>query len=163
MKTSSHSRTDGLDAAMTAALEAAVRRAAQQAGPVIMAARLATAVHMGRAAESATAGTPDATMDATPAAPTPVGAAAFAHRPAGHAGADEKSETRSTKHETNPKRQNGEAPTFGTWPFGRLLFVCLSVVWDFVLRISHFCRGRSRLETQAVSADALTPMSGGRP
>ncbi|MFW6146685.1 MAG: hypothetical protein ACOC7R_05065 [Planctomycetota bacterium] len=50
---------------MTAALEAAVRRAAEQAGQVVMAARLATAVHMGRAAESATAGTSNANTDVT--------------------------------------------------------------------------------------------------
>jgi len=71
-----------LDAAVTAALEAAVRRAAQQAEQVILAARLATAVHMGRAAESATARTTDANTDVTSvlqAAPAgQVGAAAFA-------------------------------------------------------------------------------------
>ena len=81
MKTSSHSRMDGLDAAVTAALEAAVRRATQQAGQVVMAARLATAVHMGRTAESATAGTLDANTDVTSvhqAAPAlQVGAATF--------------------------------------------------------------------------------------
>ena len=41
-----------LDAALTAALEAAAGRASRRARQVIMAARLATAVHMRRAAEA---------------------------------------------------------------------------------------------------------------
>jgi cation transporter-like permease len=43
-----------------------------------MAARLATAVHMGRVAESATAATDDANTDVTAAVPIPpIGAAVF--------------------------------------------------------------------------------------
>jgi len=41
-----------LDAALTAALEAAAGRASRRARQIIMAARLATAVHMRRAAEA---------------------------------------------------------------------------------------------------------------
>ena len=49
------SRLAPLEAALTAALEAAAGRASRQAQSIIQAARLATAVHMRRAAESVTA------------------------------------------------------------------------------------------------------------
>jgi len=55
MKTSSQGCAERLDAVLAAAMDAAVRRATRQAEQVVMTARLATAVHMGRAAEHATA------------------------------------------------------------------------------------------------------------
>ena len=69
MKTSSHGRLERLDATLTAAMEAAVQRATRQAEQVIMTARLATAVHLGRAAESAAAEGGVSTLCAVPSSP----------------------------------------------------------------------------------------------
>ena len=55
MKTSSQRSAERLDAVLAAAMDAAVERATRQTERVIQTARLATAVHMGRAAEHAAA------------------------------------------------------------------------------------------------------------
>ena len=55
MNRSSQGRCERLDAALTAAMDAAVLRATCHAEQVIMTARLATAVHLGRVAEPAAA------------------------------------------------------------------------------------------------------------
>ncbi len=53
MNTNNHGRLAELDAALAAAMAAALDRVGSQAEQVVMTARLATAVHMGRAAENA--------------------------------------------------------------------------------------------------------------
>ena len=55
MRSSAQPGAAQLDAVLAAALEAAAARAGQRAHEVIMAARLATAMHMRRAAEHASA------------------------------------------------------------------------------------------------------------
>jgi len=65
MKTSSQGSHERLEAALGAAMDAALKRAGGQAGRVIATARLATAVHMGRAAEHAAAESGGATFSAS--------------------------------------------------------------------------------------------------
>lgn len=81
MQSSAHGGAQQLDAALAAALEAAAERVSQRVAAAVMSARLATAVHMRRAAESAaaqveTAGLPG-TSGHTAAPVRPTVAAAF--------------------------------------------------------------------------------------